>query len=397
MKKFSKISVLILIFNFIFLPAVRNETASAIVNLAPVANAGPDQSMTLPTNSVNLDGSASIDPDGSIISYAWAFSSGPAMLNPSELFAAFGMTNPTFTGLVAGTYVIKLTVTDNLGGTAEDTVEITVNPSIPNVAPDANAGADQSITLPTDTAVLDGNASTDSDGTISSYVWNFVSGPTSIDPTDTVSSMVGPLSEGTYQFELIVTDNNGATDNDQVQITVNPAPGGSGGGSGGSGLSGGGTGGSTGGGSTTITPPVVTTTSGDTNTGGSNVDAGTPPTDGKVLGAETSCGAYISKFLKKGRKNDAEAVKKLQQFLNSEYPKAKLKVDGKFSINTEKYVKKFQTDHSTKVLVPWGLKKATGIVYLTTVTEINNISCPTLALPIPTLVPPELNPDFPQQ
>ena len=41
-------------------------------NRPPVANAGPDQTIILPVNSVTLDGSASTDPDGTITSYKWA-------------------------------------------------------------------------------------------------------------------------------------------------------------------------------------------------------------------------------------------------------------------------------------------------------------------------------------
>ena len=47
-------------------------------NKPPIANAGPDQVITLPTDSVSLDGSSSSDPDGSISNYLWSKISGPA-------------------------------------------------------------------------------------------------------------------------------------------------------------------------------------------------------------------------------------------------------------------------------------------------------------------------------
>lgn len=105
---------------------------------------------------------------------------------------------------------------------------------------------------------------------------------------------------------------------------------------------------------------------------------------GQVLGAEASCGIYVEKYLKKGLKgNDSEAVKKVQTFLNN-YMNAGLTVDGVFGNKTFVALNNFQTKHADKILVPWGLVKPTGIFYLTTQTEVNNIMCPELNLPIPT-------------
>src|SRR5688572_31845309 len=56
-------------------------------NKTPIAEAGPDQVITLPTDSVWLDGKQSSDPDGTIISYLWKKISGPAsfiIVNPSD-------------------------------------------------------------------------------------------------------------------------------------------------------------------------------------------------------------------------------------------------------------------------------------------------------------------------
>jgi len=117
---------------------------------------------------------------------------------------------------------------------------------------------------------------------------------------------------------------------------------------------------------------------------------------GQVLGAETSCGIYVDKFLRRGYKNDTEAVKKLQKFLN-DYMKSGLKEDGKFGLSTEKALKKFQSKHADKILNPWGFKAPTGIFYITTQTEVNNIMCPDLKLQIPPLTPIELNPLAPKK
>lgn len=117
-----------------------------------------------------------------------------------------------------------------------------------------------------------------------------------------------------------------------------------------------------------------------------------PQQTGQVLGATTSCDIYLDSFLKRGAKNNIEQVKKLQTFLN-DYLKLNpaLPVNGVFGNATFKAVVKFQEQESDHVLKPWvgitlkDTKKGTGYVYKTTITRINNIMCPDLNLPIPTL------------
>jgi hypothetical protein len=117
---------------------------------------------------------------------------------------------------------------------------------------------------------------------------------------------------------------------------------------------------------------------------GAVLGASTASTDtGKVLGEQTSCGLYLDTFIKAGHKNNPDTVKKLQTFLNSQL-KLNLPVTGIYSKATEAAVKKFQSQRLSSVLTPWKISKPTGIVYLTTVTDINNIMCPQLNLPIPT-------------
>ena len=63
------------------------------------------------------------------------------------------------------------------------------------------------------------------DGTIISYAWTKISGPASGTITNTTSATtsVTGLVQGVYNFELKVTDNNGATGKDTMQVTVNAA------------------------------------------------------------------------------------------------------------------------------------------------------------------------------
>ena len=195
-------------------------TVNAAVNIPPTANAGPDQTITLPTNSVTLSGSGT-DPDGIIIAYLWTKVSGPA---------AGTITNPntaatSVTGLVQGVYQFELRVTDNNNAFGRDTIQVTVNPGANNILPTANAGPDQTITLPTNSVILSGSG-TDPDGTIVAYLWTKVAGPAAgnITNSNTAATSVTGLVQGVYRFELRVTDNNGAFGRDTMQVTVNAAP-----------------------------------------------------------------------------------------------------------------------------------------------------------------------------
>src|SRR5574343_1621763 len=189
----------------------------------PVANAGTDIVLTLPTNNTTLNGSASNDADGTITSYSWTRINGPTQVTISNAAAA----STAISNLVQGTYGFRLVVTDNNGATDSDTVQVTVNAAIPppNVAPNATAGTDISITLPVNNTTLNGSASNDADGTITSYSWTRINGPTQVTISNAAaaSTAISNLVQGTYGFRLVVTDNNGATDSDTVQVTVNAA------------------------------------------------------------------------------------------------------------------------------------------------------------------------------
>ncbi|UOQ68635.1 malectin [Hymenobacter volaticus] len=103
--------------------AIEVLTSGSTGNQPPVANAGPDKTITLPTNSTSLTGSGT-DTDGSVASYTWAQVSGPN----NATFSSKTVATPTISGLVAGPYVFSLVVTDNAGATsAADQVAVTVN------------------------------------------------------------------------------------------------------------------------------------------------------------------------------------------------------------------------------------------------------------------------------
>src|SRR5205823_252635 len=131
------------------------------VNQPPVANAGKDTTITLPTNSVTLNGTGSVDPDGTIAAYRWAVVSGP----PLFTFSNQQVASPVITNLQQGTYIFRLFVTDDKGAESSDDFFLVVLPIyLPvNQPPVANAGKDTTITLPTNSVTLNGAGSFDPD------------------------------------------------------------------------------------------------------------------------------------------------------------------------------------------------------------------------------------------
>ncbi|NTX49886.1 discoidin domain-containing protein [Myxococcus sp. CA039A] len=186
-------------------------------NQAPVANAGADRSLVLPTSSLTLTGTGT-DADGTIASYAWTQVSGTTATVSGASTATLAVS-----GLSAGTFVFRLTVTDDDGATHSDDVTVTVTNAPPNQAPVANAGADRTVVLPNAGITLTGSG-TDSDGNIASYSWTQVSGPTaSLSGANTPSLSVSGLAVGTLVFRLTVTDDDGATHADTATVTVTNA------------------------------------------------------------------------------------------------------------------------------------------------------------------------------
>lgn len=91
----------------------------------PVADGGPDQSISLPTSEVMLDGSESYDPQGSPIgAFAWSMLSGPN----SPTIVGQNQPKVTISNLIQGHYVFQLTVTSSASAkTATANVNVTVS------------------------------------------------------------------------------------------------------------------------------------------------------------------------------------------------------------------------------------------------------------------------------
>jgi hypothetical protein len=115
---------------------------------------------------------------------------------------------------------VTLTVTDNGGATAVDTVVVTISP---NQAPIANAGADQTVTDLDNTGIesvtLNGNASTDPDGTITGFAWS--EGGLAL---GTGAILSHGFAVGPHTVTLTVTDNGGATATANLTVTILPGP-----------------------------------------------------------------------------------------------------------------------------------------------------------------------------
>ena len=182
-------------------------------NRLPIANAGDDRVVAdtdaREGETVTLDGSASMDPDGTIASFEW--------LVGANTVLARGAT-PSIR-LPDGAHTLTLRVTDNAGGIALATVVITIGPPDLTSAPRANAGPDRTVVdtnqLPGETVTLDASASTDANGEIVAYEW-FIG---SISIATGIAPSVA-LADGESFITLVVTDDAGNTASDALLVTV---------------------------------------------------------------------------------------------------------------------------------------------------------------------------------
>lgn len=194
---------------------------ASTANSAPMANAGIDQSVVANTV-VNLDGTASSDPDGDQLSYQWSFLSIPA--NSTAVINSPTTAAPNFTPDLVGTYTAQLLVNDGQVSSVADTVN--VEASIVNSAPVANAGEDQYVTTATQ-VTLDGTASTDANGDSLTYSWSFVSVPAGSQATFSGNGGSNPTFntdfEGSYVISLTASDGTDSSTADTMQVLVSDA------------------------------------------------------------------------------------------------------------------------------------------------------------------------------
>lgn len=163
------------------------------VNITVIANTAPIANFLNTVNQLAVQFTdVSTDADGSITQRLWNFGDGSSDTG----------VNPLHTYAVAGTYTVTLTVTDNVGATHTKSMAVMVAAVTPNVAPTANFSASNNALLASFT-----DASSDSDGSVTAWAWDFGDGATSTlkNPTHSYSAA------GTYKVSLLVKDNQNAS------------------------------------------------------------------------------------------------------------------------------------------------------------------------------------------
>jgi PKD repeat protein len=165
-------------------------------NDPPIAQA----SATCDELACTFSAAGSSDPDGTISSYSWDFGDGST--------GSGALTSHTYAA--SGTYTATLTVTDDETATATDTVTIAV------LGPNVNPTADIDVSCADLACDFDGTGSTDPDGSIVSYAWNFGDGSTGMAATPGHTY----AAAGSYTVSLTVTDDRTGTGTTTSTVVV---------------------------------------------------------------------------------------------------------------------------------------------------------------------------------
>lgn len=192
-------------------------TAGA-ANNPPFVNAGANQSLPSGTTQTTVTGTA-IDPDNDPLTFLWTRVSGPNVPNiisPTSL-------STSITGMVAGTYLFKLSGSDGINPEVTNQVQIVIAPAS-NVAPSVNAGVDKVLSSTTTNTTLTGTAS-DPEGQTLSTTWTCIGGPNTpnIASPTSLSTLVSLLIPGVYTFRLTVSDGVNIV-SDDIQVLINRLP-----------------------------------------------------------------------------------------------------------------------------------------------------------------------------
>lgn len=170
---------------------------------APLANAGKDQTVSV-RELVNFDASKSTASDGSSITkIEWDFNE-DGIIDSNKEKASYRFNEN-------GNYTCKLTVTDSIGAKDEDTCIISVRNKVPNAAftfSPENPSIQDTINI-TDNSY-------DTDGTITSWFWEFGDGTNSTEQNPT--HIFNEKAE--YKITLTVTDNQGAENSTSQTVTM---------------------------------------------------------------------------------------------------------------------------------------------------------------------------------
>ncbi len=190
-------------------------TGCALFNQAPVVRFTASLLSGISPLRVDFDAGTSYDPDGSIVSYAWNFG--------DDATATGKTTTHTFTVTATQTFTVTLTITDDDGAsaTASQSIEVLASGGAAtpgNTPPTARFTASPTYGNSPLTVQFDASSSTDADGTISLYSWDFGNGSTGSGMVLTHTFTAAATANITVT--LTVTDDDGATATTTVVITV---------------------------------------------------------------------------------------------------------------------------------------------------------------------------------
>ena len=190
----------------------------------PLAIAGEDMNGTA-GDSFTLDGSASYDPLGRTLSYAWTMSSTPGGSGVTGFDDATSAA-PSFVSDVGGTYVASLIVNNGISSSAPDTTVIRVKGISPQ-PPVADAGEDILDAYDCTIISLDGTASYDPNDDLLTYLWSVQQKPSGSVVTDaSFSDRTGATTEfwadiaGDYELSLVVNDGSAWSTPDLILVTA---------------------------------------------------------------------------------------------------------------------------------------------------------------------------------
>ncbi len=187
------------------LRAIGTKTISG-TNQNPVAIATLNPTETNINEPISFDASSSYDNDGTIVNYSWTFGDGNTS-NQKTITHSYS---------IAATYNYQLTVTDNNGATDNVSGQVKINPTSTNKKPTAIATISKTHALINEEITFDASSSYDTDGNITSYLWDFGDGTNSNQATTTHSY----TQANTYNCILTVTDNDGASNDATGQIII---------------------------------------------------------------------------------------------------------------------------------------------------------------------------------
>ncbi len=191
---------------------------AATPNAKPVANAGPDNTVSRNT-AIYLNGTQSYDPDNTAITYLWSVVSQPS--GSTSAFDNAASPTPAILADVEGQYVFRLVVND---GELDSDPSTTVVTSV-NDPPVADAGLDQTVTRNT-LLTLNGSGSSDANGDPLTYLWSIAAKPAGSAATLGNPTVVNPVFTpdlaGAYVVSLTVNDGRVDSAPDNVIVTATP-------------------------------------------------------------------------------------------------------------------------------------------------------------------------------